>query len=257
MTDRRRTEWALTLGIAAFILCAIWTRHHTRSSTGNIPPMDDETTILYDTVITPRKAPPFTISPYDRIFHRYADTLRWDWKWLAAVAYTESRFHADAVNASGATGLMQLMPSTATALGIDSLSLANPHENVRAAARLFKRLDKMFASSAMPDRACLVFAAYNAGAGHVIDAARLTDKYGGNRKQWYGNVEHFICMLNDPKYYNDPICVAGKFSAGETTRFVRNVFDKYIEYCRLEHLYNAVNHADTTLIPKTLNEDEF
>ena len=191
----------------------------------------------YDTLITYHAAPPFTISSYDNIFRRYADSLRWDWKWLAAVAYTESRFHADAVNPSGATGLMQLMPRTAAALGVDSLSLTNPHENVKAAARLFKRLDKMFASSAMPDRACMVFAAYNAGAGHVSDAATLTAEYGGNRKQWFGNVEYFI-------------------RTSETTRFVRNVFDKYIEYCRLEHLYNAVNHADTLIIPKKMQEDE-
>jgi len=250
MSDRRATEWSLTVGIVAFILCAIWTKNHTVTRDDTAVGEEVTDTVLYDTLISFRKAPPFTISPYDKTFRRFADTLRWDWKWLAAVAYTESRFHADAVNPSGASGLMQLMPRTAAAMGVDSLLLTNPHENVKAATRLFRRLDRMFASSAMPDRACLVLASYNAGAGHVLDATRLTDKYGGNRKQWYGNVEHFIRMLNDPKYYNDSVCTSGRFGAGETTRFVKNVFDKYMEYCRLEHLYNAVNHADTTFVPR-------
>ncbi|MCR5140278.1 MAG: transglycosylase SLT domain-containing protein [Bacteroidaceae bacterium] len=255
MSDRRATEWALTLGVAAFLMCAIWTRHH-RGLTPDTPHVGDGTTVLYDTVITLRKAPPFTISPYDAIFRRYADSLRWDWKWLAAVAYNESRFHADAVNPSGATGLMQLMPRTAVRMGVDSLSLTNPHMNVKAAARLFKRLDAIYSSSAMPDRACMVLAAYNAGAGHVNDAALLTEKYGGNRKQWYGNVEYFIQMLREPKYYNDPVCTGGKFNAGETTRFVRNVFDKYMEYSRLEHLYNTINHADTIIVEKKIEKIE-
>ena len=260
MSDRRATEWALVLGVAAFILCAVWTKRHTDSE-ACIPEIVEEEqaitedAILYDTIITYRKAPPFTISPYDAIFRYYADSIHWDWKWLAAVAYMESRFHTDAVNPSGATGLMQLMPRTAAAMGVDSLNLSNPHENIKAATRLFKRLDKMFNSSAMPDRACMVLAAYNAGAGHVMDAAQLTAKYGGNRKQWYGNVEYFIRMLSDPKYYNDEVCANGKFNAGETTHFVRNVFDKYMEYSRLEHLYNAVNHADTLIIPKKQQDD--
>ena len=236
MNDRRATEWALILGIVAFLSCAFWTKRHSDRQE-SIPVAEDVQPVLYDTIISYRNTPPFTISSYDAIFRRYADTLRWDWKLLAAVAYIESRFHADAVNPSGATGLMQLMPRTATAMGVDSLSLTNPHENIKAATRLFLRLDKIFASSAMPDRACLVFAAYNAGAGHVLDAATLTEKYGGNRKQWYGNVEYFI-------------------HAGETTRFVRNVFDKYMEYCRLEHLFNAVNHADTLIVPKKSSDDE-
>ena len=229
MSDRRATEWALVLGIAAFLLCAVWTRH--RIGAGQAPQSVEEQALPYDTLITYHAAPPFTISSYDNIFRRYADSLRWDWKWLAAVAYTESRFHTEAVNPSGASGLMQIMPNTAIAVGVDPESLTDPQENVKAATRLFKRLDKVFASSAMPDRACLVLAAYNAGAGHVLDAALKTEGNGGNRKQWYGNVEYFI-------------------RSSETTRFVRNVFEKYLEYCRLEHLYETINKADTIFVPR-------
>ena len=231
MNDRRATEWALVLGVTAFVLCAMWTRRHTGAQE-SAPVVEEEPIVLYDTIISYPKVPPFTISAYDRIFRQYADSLQWDWKGLAAVAYIESRFHPEAVNPSGATGLMQLMPSTATAMGVDSLALTNPHENVKAAARLFKRLDKIFASSAMPDRACMVLAAYNAGAGHVREAAELAEQHGSNRKQWYGNVEHFV-------------------RSSETTHFVRNVLDKYMEYCRLEHLYQSVNHPDTLIVPKS------
>ena len=46
--------------------------------------------------------PYFRISAYDSIFQQYADTIGWDWKMLAAVAYVESKFDTSAT--SGVNG---------------------------------------------------------------------------------------------------------------------------------------------------------
>ena len=49
------------------------------------------------------------ISPYDSIFRLNADVLGWDWRFLAAMAFNESRFNPNTVSANGAIGIMQLI----------------------------------------------------------------------------------------------------------------------------------------------------
>lgn len=212
--------------------------------------------IEYDTIVTFQSGPPFSISPYDHLFKQYADSIGWNWKWLAAISYYESHFNCEAMNATGAAGLMQVMPQTAASMGVDTtIYRTDPRENIKAAARLFKRLDKMFHYVAMPDRVCFVLAAYNAGHGHVIDAVNLAEKYGCNKKQWYGNVEFFMGMQDDPKYYNDSVCRNGRFNGTETINFVKNVSEKYQEYARLEHLYYSINRAEATIVTRPKNND--
>lgn len=206
--------------------------------------------MLCDTIIQLKAFPPYTISAYDDLFHEYGDSLGWDWKWLAAVASQESSFHADVVSPFGATGLMQVMPTTATAMGVDSLNLFDPRTNVMAASRLFKRLNSRFQDVPMPDRACFVFAAYNAGTGHIQDAMRLAETRGGMWDRWEGNVEYFLRKKNEPAFYNDSVCHSGRFSALETIAFVRKVHNQYNEYVRLENLYLSVHKADTIVIPR-------
>ena len=77
---------------------------------------------------------------------------------LEAVAKQESRFDPTAVSPAGAQGLMQLMPATARALGVDAF---NPAAAVDGAARLLSQHLRKF------DSVPLALAAYNAGAGAV------------------------------------------------------------------------------------------
>lgn len=78
---------------------------------------------------------------------------------LEAVAWQESRGRMTALSPKGAIGIMQLMPSTAAALGVD------PHdqvENIRGGALYLRRQIDRFRSVE------LGLAAYNAGPGAVI-----------------------------------------------------------------------------------------
>lgn len=82
---------------------------------------------------------------------------------LSAVAHAESNYRSDAVSSAGAVGLMQLMPATAQAFGVDP---TDPVQAIDGAARLLKgELDKY---GSIP----LALAAYNAGGPTV-------DKFGG------------------------------------------------------------------------------
>ena len=60
------------------------------------------------------------ISHYDGFFQRYASTIRWDWRLLAAQCYQESTFDPKARSWAGACGLMQIMPGTADHLGLST-----------------------------------------------------------------------------------------------------------------------------------------
>jgi cell wall-associated NlpC family hydrolase len=82
---------------------------------------------------------------------------------LAAVAQQESGGNAQAVSPAGAQGLMQLMPSTAVAAGVNAF---DPAQAIGAAARILSGNLTQFGS--VP----LALAAYNAGAGAV-------SQYGG------------------------------------------------------------------------------
>jgi cell wall-associated NlpC family hydrolase len=82
---------------------------------------------------------------------------------LSAVAHAESNYRPDAVSSAGAIGLMQLMPDTAKALGVDA---TNPAQAIDGAARLLKGQLNKYGSVQ------LALAAYNAGGPAV-------DRYGG------------------------------------------------------------------------------
>ncbi len=49
------------------------------------------------------------ISQYDKLFKQAAKSAGWDWKFLAAIAYKESRFNPYAKGARGAFGIMQFL----------------------------------------------------------------------------------------------------------------------------------------------------
>ena len=61
------------------------------------------------------------LSGYDDLIRQAADTLGWDWRLLAALVFRESKFDPKAKSWVGATGLMQLMPKTGKAYGVQPL----------------------------------------------------------------------------------------------------------------------------------------
>ncbi len=88
---------------------------------------------------------------------------------VEAVIRAESAFNPAAVSPKGARGLMQLMPETASGLGVrDSF---NPRENIEAGVRHLRYLLDRYAGNVR-----LAIAAYNAGEG-AVDAHRGIPPY--------------------------------------------------------------------------------
>ncbi|MCI1681497.1 MAG: transglycosylase SLT domain-containing protein [Bacteroides sp.] len=170
------------------------------------------------------------ISHFDKLFKKYAKKIHWDWRLLASLAYTESNFDTTAVSWAGAKGLMQLMPSTAHAMGIPSGREQSPEESIKAAIKYIAITDKSFTKVPETERLKFVLAAYNSGIGHIQDAQALARKYGKNEYIWNNNVEKFILLKSHEEYFTDPVCKNGYFRGIETYNFVREIIERYDYY---------------------------
>jgi soluble lytic murein transglycosylase-like protein len=75
---------------------------------------------------------------------------------VKAVIQAESRFNANVVSSHGAVGLMQILPSTARAMGVRNIT--RPEDNITAGTRYLRILLDQFG-----DEETLALAAYNCG----------------------------------------------------------------------------------------------
>lgn len=170
------------------------------------------------------------ISHFDELFKKYASEIGWDWRLLASVAYTESNFDTTAVSWAGARGLMQLMPTTARAMGMPEGKEQNAEESLKAATKYIAATSRSFSSIPQEERLNFVLASYNSGIGHVLDAMALAEKYGKNKYVWRDNVETFILLKSNEEYFTDPVCKNGYFRGIETYNFVRDIMGRYETY---------------------------
>ena len=168
------------------------------------------------------------LSPYDGLFRLYASEGH-DWRLLGAICFVESRFDNSVTSWAGARGIMQIMPSTARANGVDPAFLTDPETSIRLAARLLKTLDRTMRPYVKDptERVKFVLASYNAGAAHIIDAIALARKHGYNPAVWEGNVAEALRLKSNPAYYNDEVVRYGYFRGTQTIEYVGAVMRFY------------------------------
>lgn len=115
-----------------------------------------------------------------KFIEQTAQQMGVDPKLVQAVALTESGLNQEAISSAGAVGVMQLMPDTANALGV------NPYElqgNIYGGTLYLKQLLDKYQGN-IPE----AVAAYNAGSGAV-------DSYQGIPP--YAETQHYVAKVMD------------------------------------------------------------
>ncbi len=170
------------------------------------------------------------ISPYDNQLKKEAAHLGWDWRLLAAIVFQESNFNPRVKSWAGAIGLMQVMPETGAYFGVKDLW--NPERNIFVGTSFLKFLDEYWKKTVSNDteRKKFVLASYNVGLSHVIDAQKLTKKYGRKWTIWEENVGFYLAQKSNPKYYRDALASAGYCRCDGPLIYVKQVLQRYEEY---------------------------
>lgn len=148
------------------------------------------------------------------VFRKYADEYGFDWLQLAAQAYQESKLDNDIVSRAGAVGVMQVLPSTAAAMGVKDFRTLDG--NVRAGTRYMRKLADEFDDGNIDsmNRWLLALASYNAGETRIRKLRKRAAANGLDPNRWFDNVETEV----------------RKSVGSETVNYVRRVMQYYLAY---------------------------
>ena len=156
------------------------------------------------------------LRPY---FIEAARTTGYDPLFLAAVAYQESHWRADAISPTGVRGIMMLTEDAAKDVGVEDRTDAR--QSILGGAEYLKRVtQKIPKRIPEPDRTFFALAAYNIGFGHLEDARILTQKAGGDADSWESVAEH-LPKLEEPEYFNQT--KYGEARGNEAVNYVANI----------------------------------
>lgn len=166
--------------------------------------------------------------PYETLFRKYAPEIGWRWEMLAALCWEESHWNPDAQSASGARGLMQLMPKTGSRFNLNDSTFCLPEDNLQAGIKYIQHLQRVFAFiTDSAENQNFVLASYNAGPAHIMDARRLAKRYGRSPYIWFDNTEYWLTQLQYPEIAADSVVQYGTFNPQETVAYVRKVKRTY------------------------------
>ncbi len=172
------------------------------------------------------------LSPYDDLVKEVATEHDLDWRLVVSQMYQESGFDPREVSPAGARGLMQVMPRTASEVGVAADALADPGQGIAAGVRYLSWTRERFESLPLGERHWFALAAYNAGVGHVRDARRLAGNKGWDTARWFDHVEHAMLLLAEREYARE--AVHGYVRGSEPVRYVEEIRERYRAY--LGHL---------------------
>ena len=158
---------------------------------------------------------------YKKVFKSAAAKYNISWTLLAAQAYQESHWRANAKSPTGVRGMMMLTRTTAKELKIKNR--LDPTSSIMGGANYLNKLRKRLPDTVTePDRTWLALAAYNVGMGHIWDARKLAKELGKNPDQWQ-ELSQVLPLLTKKQYYKK--LKHGYARGFEPVSYVKNIRD--------------------------------
>ena len=151
------------------------------------------------------------------LFKKYSNKYRFDWLMMMALAYQESLLDQSKRSPTGALGVMQILPSTASDPNVDMQDIHEIENNIHAGIKYLRFIVNRYYENEPMDKlnkGLFAFASYNAGPAKVARLRREAKKMGLNPNVWFRNVE----------------IVAAKRIGRETVQYVSNIYKYYVAY---------------------------
>lgn len=141
-------------------------KYHLQVKGGTVDvPVEQVLSVEPEEVFTPLPAPrveaPQSQEPFGELIRAAAERYKVDADLITSVIAAESNFDPKAISRRNARGLMQLLPSTASRLGVRNIF--DPQENIDAGTHYLGDLLQMYKNDL-----ALALAAYNAGPEQVL-----------------------------------------------------------------------------------------
>jgi soluble lytic murein transglycosylase len=213
-TLARRKGWvrhaAVLLGALALAAGARADIYRSEGADGTVSFTDTPVTGDYRVIIRDQAPPkPVSRSRWNDLAHQEARRKQLDPRLVKAVIQVESADNPSAVSRKGAIGLMQLMPGTARAMGVQDPF--EPQDNIKGGVKYLSQMLDRFRG-----RLDLALAAYNAGPAAV-------ERYGGIPP--YAETRNYVNRVLDayqrltseplaldtpPDDMDNPVSVAGR-----------------------------------------------
>ncbi|UCD33284.1 MAG: lytic transglycosylase F, partial [Desulfobacterales bacterium] len=150
-------------------------------------------------------------------FRKYSHQYGFDWLMIAAIAYQESGIDQNKQSPSGAIGVMQILPNTASGKKVNIPDIDKLESNIHAGIKYLRIIrNEYFEKEPMDelDKMLFTFASYNAGPNKVKRLRKEALQMGLDPNVWFRNVE----------------VVAARRIGRETVQYVSNIYKYYIAY---------------------------
>ena len=180
---------------------------------------------------------------YDQLFKKHQGDL--DWRMLAAIAYQESHWDANATSPTGVRGMMMLTKATASRMRISNRT--DPEQSIKAGSEYLHWLFSQVPTS-IPneDRIWYALTAYNMGLGHMLDVRRLTKNLGGDPDNWL-DVKKNLPLLAEKRYYSNlKYGYARGYEAFQYVENIRRYMNSIINYYRVQENQEATQTEKET-----------
>lgn len=169
---------------------------------------------------------------YRHLFREAGQVTGIDWRWLAALAYQESKWDPLATSWTNVRGMMMLTEGTAQSMGVSDR--LDPRQSILGGARyLAQIMDSLPLDVTGEDRLMMALAAYNLGEGHLRAGRRMAGAMRLDVNSWAG-LKRALPELARPEVAAR--LVSGPARGGEAVVLVENVRGYYEVLAAAEHI---------------------